>query len=147
MGLIVDELGQGPVALDTAVFIYFIEENPRYLPLVEPLFSAVARGELEAVTSELTLLEVLVVPYRRGDDGLADRYEAFLSRSRGLRLLEIDRSVMRAAARIRATTGMGTPDSIQLATALSAGCTHLVTNDRDLQRVGGMEIIQLGDRL
>lgn len=147
MGLSVDELGRGPVALDTAVFIYFIEENPEYLPLVEPVFTAVARGELEAVASELTLLEVLVVPYRRGDDGLADRYEAILSRSRGLGLLEIDRSTVRTAARIRATTGLGTPDSIHLATALQAGCTHMVTNDRDLPCVGGMQIVQLRDRL
>ena len=40
MGLI-DELGAGPVALDTSVFIYFIEEHPQYLPVVEPVFAAV----------------------------------------------------------------------------------------------------------
>ena len=43
MGLIAD-LGRGPVGLDTAVFIYFIEEHPRFFPVVAPVFSAVAAG-------------------------------------------------------------------------------------------------------
>ncbi len=29
-----------PVALDTSVFFYFMEEHPRFLPLLEPLFRA-----------------------------------------------------------------------------------------------------------
>jgi hypothetical protein len=56
------DLGPGPIALDTAIFIYFIEEHPDYLPLLAPLFSAVASGERDIVTSAVTLLEVLVVP-------------------------------------------------------------------------------------
>jgi hypothetical protein len=28
----------GSIAVDTAFFIYFIEENPRFLPLIAPLF-------------------------------------------------------------------------------------------------------------
>jgi len=59
-------LGPGRTALDTAVFIYLIEEHPDYLPLVAPIFEQTARGERELVTSAVTLLEVLVVPYRAG---------------------------------------------------------------------------------
>lgn len=39
MGLI-DNVGNGPVALDTAAFIYFIEAHPLYLPALLPLFAA-----------------------------------------------------------------------------------------------------------
>ena len=46
MGLLSD-LGRGRVALDTSIFIYFIEEHPVYLPLVEPLFEALDAGVLE----------------------------------------------------------------------------------------------------
>src|SRR5215210_1214987 len=56
LGLLSD-LGGGPVALDSSIFIYFIEEHPIYLPVVEPLFEAIDAGELEAVTSSLTLIE------------------------------------------------------------------------------------------
>ncbi len=83
MGLI-EDLKPGPVALDTQVFIYFIEEDKRYLPLVKSLFEAIDQGSLPASTSGLTLMEVLVVPYRTGNISLADRYEALLTRSRGL---------------------------------------------------------------
>ena len=40
MGLI-EDLKPGPVALDTQVFIYFIEEDKEFLPLVKPLFEAI----------------------------------------------------------------------------------------------------------
>src|SRR5882762_8987478 len=79
MGLMAD-LGGGPVGVDTAIFIYFIEEHPRFLPLVEPLFREVDEGRKELVTSALTLLEVLVVPYRSADHLLAGRYELFSPR-------------------------------------------------------------------
>lgn len=55
MGLI-DDLQPGPVALDTAVFIYFIEEDRRFLDIVKPVFTAMDRGVLEGTTSGLTLL-------------------------------------------------------------------------------------------
>jgi len=34
---LIDDLGAGPVGVDTAAFIYFIEENSRCLPVIEPL--------------------------------------------------------------------------------------------------------------
>lgn len=38
------EIGRGPVALDTAAFIYFIEENPRRVPVIRPVFSGIDEG-------------------------------------------------------------------------------------------------------
>jgi predicted nucleic acid-binding protein len=139
-----DDLGSGPTALDTAIFIYYIEENTSFLPLVAPIFEEVAAGRREVVTSGLTLLEVLVVPYRAGNLALAERYEASLSRSRGLRLVDIGRDELRAAAQLRALhPSLRTPDALQMATALSAGCRSFVTNDRDLPAVPGLRILQL----
>lgn len=142
MGLI-DDLGGGPIALDTAPFIYLIEEHPRFLGVVKPVFEAIARGAMQAVASELTLLEVLVVPYRAGNVALATRYEDLLSRSRGLTLVGLDRDLLREAARLRATRGLKTPDAIQAATALRAGCTALLTNDRDLGALEGVRVVQV----
>lgn len=144
MGLI-DEVGAGPMALDTAAFIYFIEEHPLYLPPLLPLFAAADEEHLTIVTSAVTLLEVLVVPYRAGNLPLANRYEALLTRSRGVRLREIDRALLRAAAQLRATTGVRTPDALQLAAALAESCTAFVTNDRRLPSLPGLRILQVGD--
>ena len=142
MGLIRD-LGRGPVGVDTAIFIYFIEEHPEFLSLIEPLFRKVDEGRIELVTSALTLLEVLVVPYRTGDHLLATRYESILTRSRGVRMAEISRDHLRAAAQLRAVTGLKTPDSLQLVAALAGGCTIFLTNDRELPTVSGIRILQL----
>ena len=83
MGLSGD-LGRGRTGIDTAIFIYFLEEDPRFVPLIEPLFIDADEGRRELVTSALTLLEVMVVPQRAGNQALAERYEGLLTRSRGL---------------------------------------------------------------
>jgi predicted nucleic acid-binding protein len=144
-GSLVDHLGAGPIALDTVVFIYLIEEHPRYVPLVEPIFVGIDRGRWEAVTSAVTLLETLVVPYRSADVGLAARYEELLTRSRGLRLVDLDRPLLRAAAQLRAAVPLKTPDALQLAAALGARASVFVTNDRALPRLPGLRILQLRD--
>lgn len=145
MGLI-DEIGAGPVALDTVAFIYFIEENARFLRAVEPVFEAIDEGRLAAVTSSLTLLEVLVVPFRSGNAVLADRYEQALTRGRGLTLIDIDRGQLRAAAQLRSVfPRLRTPDAIQVSAALSAGCSALLTNDRELPVIPGLRIFQFND--
>ena len=142
MGLIAD-LGQSAVAIDTSILIYFIEEHPRFLPLVSPLFEEADRGKRELVTSAVTLLEVLVVPYRAGDVQLAERYELLLTRSRGVRMVDISRDQLRAAAQLRAVTGVKSPDALQLVCAVGTGCKTFLTNDRELPSLPGLRVIQL----
>ena len=142
MGLMAD-LGRGRVAADTAIFIYFIEERPPFVSLLEPLFREVDQGRRELITSALTLLEVLVVPYRSADHLLAERYEALITQSRGLQVVDISRDHLRAAAQLRAATGIKTPDALQLSAALAAGCTSFLTNDRNLPTLPRLRILQL----
>jgi predicted nucleic acid-binding protein len=144
---LIDDLGGGPIAVDTAIFIYFIEEDERFLAPISPLFAGADAGKLELVTSALTLLEVLVVPYRAGNVALAARYEAVLTRSRGVRLIDLTREHLRLAAQLRAATNVGTPDALQLAAALSNRCSSFITNDRRLPAVPGLRIVQLSDYL
>jgi hypothetical protein len=63
MGLI-DDLGRGKVGLDTAIFIYFMEEVPVWLPVIAPPFREADLGHRELATSAAAPLEVLAVPYR-----------------------------------------------------------------------------------
>jgi len=142
---LVSLLGRGPAGLDTCVFIYFVEEHPRYLPLIEPLFESVDSGRLRIFSSALTLLETLVVPLRAGNAALAEQYENLLTSSRGLTLVDIDRAALRAAAQLRAQSGMSTPDALQVAAALANNCPYYVTNDRRLPQVPGLTIVQLSD--
>ena len=143
----IDDLKPGPVALDTQIFIYFIEEADRFLPLVKPLFEAIDRGELMGVTSGLSLMEVLVVPYRFGNSALADRYESLLTNSRGLRFIDVDCHLLKAAAQLRATFKLKPPDAIQVAAALVADCKSFLTNDRRIPAVPSLKILQVKNYL
>jgi len=142
---LVDRIGAGPVALDTCVFIYFMEASQEYLRAVEPVFQEIDASNLPAVTSSLTLLETLVVPYRVGDQDLIERYQRLLTGSRGLTCEPIGNPILEAAAMIRANTDVRTPDAVQLATAIRAGCTTFVTNDRRLPSLGRLEVLQITD--
>lgn len=115
--------------------------------MVEPVFAQIDEGRLRAVISTLTLLEVLVIPCRVGDQALAARYEQVLGNSRGLALVPIDQALLRATALLRARTRIRTPDAIQIAAALGAGCRKFVTNDRELPAIPGLEVVQLRDHL
>jgi predicted nucleic acid-binding protein len=144
---LIDDLKPGPVALDTQIFIYFIEEEDRFLPLVKPLFEAIDRGELVGVTSGLSLMEVLVVPYQSGNSALADRYESLVTNSRGLRFIEVDRRLLKAAAQLRATIKLKPPDAIQVAAALVCDCKSFLTNDRRIPAVPSLKILQVKNYL
>jgi predicted nucleic acid-binding protein len=112
--------------------------------VIAPLFAAADAGKVELVASALTLLEVLVVPYRADNIELAERYEAVLTRSRGIRMVDLGRDHLRLAAQVRARTGAAIPDALQLAVSLGTRCSAFVTNDRGLPAVPGLRIIQLG---
>lgn len=146
MGLLKD-IGRGPVGLDTSVFIFYVEEDPAFLQIVSPLIEAIGRAEPPASASGLALMEVLVAPYRRGNLAVADRYEALLTRSRGLRLVEVSAPVLKLAAHLRATTRVKTPDAIHLASALASGCSSFLTYDRRLPQLPGLRILHLSDYL
>jgi predicted nucleic acid-binding protein len=142
---LIPSLAAGPVGIDAAIFIYLIEEHSEYLPTILPLFREADQGKRELVTSAVTLLEVLVVPHRAGNRVLADRYEALLTRSRGIRLVDLTRDQLRAAAQLRAATGVRTPDALQLVAAIGWGCSTFLTNDRRVPAIPGLRVIQLGD--
>ena len=114
---------------------------------MKPLFEAIDRGELVGVTSGLSLMEVLVVPYSSGNLALADRYESLLTTSQGLRFVEVDRRLLKAAAQLRAMFKFKPPDAIQVAAALVSDCKSFLTNDRKIPAVPSLKFLQLKNYL
>jgi predicted nucleic acid-binding protein len=131
------------VGLDTAPLIYYLEEHPTYLPLVDPFFDALARGDLHAVTSTVTLIEVLTQPLRHGDAALAAQYRSLLLNNQGLGMRAISVAIAEEAARLRATYRLRTPDAVQLATALDAGASAFLTNDARLAAILELRVLVL----
>lgn len=141
----VDQLRGKVVGVDTAPFIYFIEDHAQFADRLEPFFQAVDSGEIMIVSSVITLTEVLTQPLRLGDEGLAQTYEDFLFSSTGVTLLPVGESMAQLAAELRAVHRLKTPDAIQLATALSQQATAFLTNDRDYGTHQEIEILRLCD--
>lgn len=129
------------VGLDTAPLVYFIEENPTYLKTVRPFFEAMDRQEFQIITSIVTLLEVLVHPFRHGDQELAQQYREILPGAKSLTTALLSPDIAEEAAQLRATHRIRTPDAIQLATALQAGASSFVTNDARLPRLPDLELL------
>ena len=127
------------VALDTCVFIYQLEANARYIALSDAAFSWIERPECSAVTSTITMTEVLVQPYRGRDDSRADEFYALLSTYPHLEWVAPNLEIADLAARLRAVHRLRTPDALQAATAIHALATGMITNDPAFARVGAFE--------
>lgn len=132
------------VYLDTAPIIYGVEEHGSYWAALEPFWNSVKNAEIEVVTSELSLLETLVVPMRDEDADLIAGYETLLTASQ-VGLVPITLSILRTAARLRATQNFKTPDAIHAATAVLSNCDHLVSNDTGFRRLAAIEVTILSD--
>ena len=137
----IDALRGEVVGLDTAPLIYYIEENPKYLPVVRPFFEALDRGEFRIVTSTITLLEVLVHPVRQNNHQLVRQYRSILTNVAGVEMLSLDANLSEHAAQLRGEYNIRTPDAIQMATAIHAGATCFLTNDVALPEISNMRML------
>ena len=135
------------VALDTAPLIYFIEDHPQYADAVGPFFASLASRDFQAITSVITLLEVLVHPLRNNNPTLATQYREILLHTEGLNIDPLDQDIAEEAARLRAIHGIRTPDAIQLATAVKGSASFILTNDSNLPAVSGMQVLVLDQLL
>ena len=144
MGLL-DEIEGPRIYLDTNIFIYAVEGFDRFEEEISTLFSAVDRGKIEAITSELTLAEALVKPFEKGSERYQQIYREALQDRASFHLLSITRSLLVESARLRALTGLRLPDAIHLATARKAGCSTLVTNDDDFEGTSEMNVVMLSE--
>jgi predicted nucleic acid-binding protein len=134
------------IALDTSVFIYQTEANPKYLPTNDPVFAWLAHHDSLAVTSTVTMTELLVVPYRDSDQQRVDEFYGLLSTYPNLEWIAPNLEIADMAARMRALHRLRTPDALLAATAVYAQVTGLITNDAVFERVGSFETLLL-DRL
>jgi predicted nucleic acid-binding protein len=135
------------VALDSSIFIYQLEANPKYVALTDVVFSWLAEPTSRAVTASVTMTEILVPPYRNHDQELLDRFYGLLSTYPNLQWTAIDLELADLAARVRAQHNLRTPDALQAATALQAHATAFITNDPAFRRVTGFAPLVLDDFL
>ncbi len=133
------------VYLDTSVFIYFVERHPRYHNLCDEIFKDMEEGRIEAATSTLTLLEILVRPYRLKKEELVLKFYSLLTTYPHLEWIPLTLVISDIAAKIRAEHNLKTPDAIQIASALSADTDGFICNDKTFKKVKDIECLILDD--
>ena len=125
------------VALDTPVFIYYLEGHSDLAPRCRRLLADVERGKLEATTSTVCVLETLVRPLVLREDQAVLQYKEWFTHFPHLTVkpMTMDTSIL--AAELRAEYGVGVADAVVGATAIEAACTRLITNDDGLRVLEG----------
>ena len=126
------------VYLDTCIFIAVFEAvGPVSEPLVR-LFTAFERKPGIAVTSELTLAELLA-PIKRQPWDIEDRRQAtyltLFDDGHFIDLQPVSRSILLTTTIVRRETPQRLPDAIHIATALEVGCRFFMSSDEDAKRL------------
>lgn len=128
------------LALDTNIFISHFEENPDYVSFTADLFERIESGRVRAVTSVLTLHEILTGARKAGDGKLAALYRDLLGSFPNLHMMPFDAEVADVSSDLRARYGIPTPDAIQIATAIRHKAEAFITNDARLVSVRDIKV-------
>ncbi len=131
------------VALDTNVFIYHYYEYSQLTDLADVVFINLAENKLKAVTSLITLIELL--SFKAPEAEINELKNAFYS-TPNLSVLAIEQDIAISAARIRREYKFRLPDSIQLATAVIGKVQAFITNDQRLKKFQELPIVSLNSQ-
>ena len=125
----------GLINLDACLLIYLIENDRLRAPAILAAMSAASSGETPHgfAVSPLVKMECLVKPLKSADFVLQARYEESLSLFVQLPMPE---AVFLQAAKLRASFGLKTADTMHLACAQHHHCAALWTNDNRLAQAG-----------
>lgn len=132
-----------PVFIDTAIFIYLLEDHPTYAPALAHLFNRIAEGTHTATTSVVTIAELLTKPYELGKIMEATHYRDLILHFPHLQVIPISEPIAVHAAHIRALHHFHLVDSLQLAGAHGANAKSFLTNDKKLTSYKDLPILYL----
>jgi len=135
------------IGLDSMVFIYLFELNREHLEEARRVLREVEAGTLRAVTSTLTLTEIMVKPLREGRKNEALDYAFTIENFPNLTVKAPDVAIAIKAAELRAVYDIKTPDALHLATAITSGAEVFVSQDVGLKRVKEIAVCPLRDAL
>ena len=136
------------LAIDSMVFIYHLESYQNYTKKTTRLFKAVHQGKLRAVTSVVSLIEVLSTPKLETSPQKVGLFSRFFYETPNLSTVDVTREISEQSAKLRRKyTKLRTPDSIQISTALNYKADFFVTNDLNLKKIKipRLKIISVSD--
>ena len=133
------------VFLDTAPIIYFLQRNVLYFEQTKDILRYFRQGGTSFISSDITIAEYLVMPYRENNLFLMDALYKFLHLAE-VEVVHTSNIIAKRAARIRANyKGFKTMDSLQIATAMESDCDLFLTNDKQLKQFSEMKCVTVDD--
>ena len=122
------------VFIDTAPFIYYLENSSLYMGMVKKFFTKCIEENIQTVTSSITIEEYLVFPYSSGKMELADNFKKFIEYM-NIEIVDINSEIAEQGAKIRSQyKNFKAMDALQIATAIASGCDMFFTNDKQLRQ-------------
>lgn len=135
------------VFIDTAPFIYYLEQHPQYFEKAMKIFDYCIKQGMELVTSVITVEEYAVYPYMNNQSEYIDNFEAFIN-DIGILVVEIDKVIAKKAALLRSEyRGFKGMDALQLGAAIETKCDVFLTNDKQLRQVSQIKSVTLEEFL
>jgi len=125
--------GYGTIVMDTMMFIYEFQAHPRYGLFTRPFFRLLSGGKIRALTTTITLAELLVHAYSQGEARTAKIYRSRIANYPNLTLRPISSDLADRAAELRAKYKLPLPDCLQMSPAGDRDV--FLTNDGDLSIV------------
>jgi predicted nucleic acid-binding protein len=136
------------IGLDTAPLIYYFNRQEPYFPLCRELLRRIELGSLRAVVSVVTEMELLAARSVQSDRQAVNDVEELFRRVADLVIMDVNRTIARRAAELRARTRIKGLDALIVASALTQGCRYLIGNDSDVaRRVTEIRYTTLNDML
>jgi len=127
---------------DTMLFIYWLEDHPRYGDRVQQIFERMSRRQDQLCTSTFAVGETLVGFHKRGAMEAAARVRNFFQQD-SVEVIPYTLETADLYANIHAAMGVSSSDAIHLACAAQARTDLFLTNDKDLigKAIPGIQFI------
>ena len=120
--------------LDTNAIIYYMDEDPTVLPLLEPILGQ----DMAIFVSVVTELELLSHPGLTEEDMAA--IQQLLT---SVVIFPLESRLAQLAGALRRQYHLKTPDSVVAATALLTRTTLVTRNIRDFQGIDGLALLPI----
>lgn len=143
----IESFAGGRVYIDANVFIYAVQGFKKYAKLCSEILQSIEDMKIQALTSELTLAEVLVKPLQQEKPDVAAIYQDLIQSQFSLEVVPISRDILLAAAKHRANTGCRLPDAIHIATAKVKTSAFLFTADKSMKAPVPLRVVTLDELL
>ena len=125
------------LGIDTGFLVAYANDHPRALSIWQELID----GLHTLVLSTLTIHEILIYLYRRGDGDKGEEWISLMVETDSIEVVPVTLEIAARSARHRHGMGLPTVDSIILATFLEWGCDRMLSTDDDFRIVDEQSVL------